>query len=322
MHTHGLWNYTSVVATKWRLKNKKPVVVHPHGMLDPWALKNSRWKKWLAMTLYEGRNLKGASCIRALCLSELESVRALGLKNPVCVIPNGIDLPTLNQNDPGAVKSGKKLLLFLGRLHPKKGISMLIDALAQANQSQTLDDWSLVIAGWDQGAHEAELKSQATKLGIQWSDLRDLSDADNFLQMGLENPPPVVFTGPAFGINKERLYRACSAFVLPSFSEGLPMVVLEAWSYGKPVMITPMCYLPEGFDADAAIKIEATIESVQEGFKKLVHMSLPELEAMGVRGRNLVQKRFSWSQIGEDMKLVSRWLVRGAEVPSCVDFAV
>ena len=107
VHCHGLWTYSTMAAMNWRRRTGKPVIIHPHGMLDPWALKHNQWKKSLALMLYERRNLKQASCIRALCVSEMESIRALGLKTPVCVIPNAIDLPGPARDDAGAIRPGR-----------------------------------------------------------------------------------------------------------------------------------------------------------------------------------------------------------------------
>jgi poly(glycerol-phosphate) alpha-glucosyltransferase len=318
VHSHGLWNYSSVAGMNWWRRTGGPVIIHPHGMLDPWALKNSRWRKRLVMMLYERRNLQQAACIRALCLSEMESVRALGLKNPVCVIPNGIDLPKLDSADPGALRPGRKLLLYLGRLHPKKGLELLIQAWGQRRQSQRLADWTLVIAGWDQGGHEDELKRLATKLGLAWSDLLELPDTETSLQAGLENPPSLVFVGPAFGLNKERLYRASDAFVLPSFSEGLPMVLLEAWSYGKPVLMTPMCNIPEGFASDAAIQIEPGVEAIGGGLETLAGLSDAARYAMGARGRGLVETQFAWDRVARRMREVNFWLVHQGSRPDSV----
>ena len=318
VHCHGLWTYSTQAAMNWRRNTGKPVIIHPHGMLDPWALKHNSWKKFLARMLYERRNLKEASCIRALCVSEMESIRALGLKNPVCVIPNAIDLPEPASDDAGAIRPGRKLLLYLGRLHPKKGINLLIQAWAQMQQEASFADWTLVIAGWDQAGHEAALKRQASKAGLAWSDLQGLPDSETRLQTGLEHPPPLVFTGPAFGMNKERLYRACEAFALPSYSEGLPMVVLESWAYGKPVIMTSMCNLPEGFEAQAALRIETNAASIGEVLKNLVELSAAERREMGARGRSLVETKFNWQRVASQMRAVNYWLVRGGELPDFV----
>src|SRR6266571_1839013 len=93
LQLHGLWMYPTVAALAWHRRTGRPLIVSPHGMLDEWAVKNSRWKKRIAGWCYQNAGLREAACIRALCASEAKSIRAYGLKNPVCVIPNGIDLP-------------------------------------------------------------------------------------------------------------------------------------------------------------------------------------------------------------------------------------
>ena len=96
------------------------------------------------------------------------------------------------------------------------------------------------------------------------------------------------------------------------------MVVLEAWAYGKPVLMTPECNLPEGFAADAALQIGTTPESIAAAIKQLMKMSDTDREAMGARGRVLVEKKFSWPRIGEQMQEVYQWVLGGGAAPECV----
>lgn len=126
LHIHGLWMYPSVACMQWS-RGKRPYLVSPHGMLDGWALRNSAWKKILAARLYENRHLRGAACLNALNESEAASIRAYGLRNPVCIVPNGVDLPDQRPTLGG----GEKVCLFLGRLHPKKGLPALLSAWAK-----------------------------------------------------------------------------------------------------------------------------------------------------------------------------------------------
>src|SRR5471032_361369 len=131
-HTHGLWLYPGIAAKNYSRKNNRPYLVSPHGMLDAWALKNSRWKKLAAYCLFEREHLRGARCFRALCAPEAQSIRRLGLENDIAVIPNGIDLPEIEnvKNPPWRelIEPGRKVLLYLGRIHPKKGLVNLIRA--------------------------------------------------------------------------------------------------------------------------------------------------------------------------------------------------
>jgi poly(glycerol-phosphate) alpha-glucosyltransferase len=308
----GLWKYPSVAALRWVRQTGKPMIVSPHGMLDPWALRNSGEKKRLAGWLFQNAQLKKAACLRALCAAEATSIRAYGLKNPICIVPNGVDLPP-RETSAGSVAAsspfppGRKVLLYLGRLHPKKGLAALLKAWSTALGTQG-KDWVLAIAGWDQGGHEAELKRQATELGLRWSDgvVRKSDDAS------------VLFLGPVFGEAKAAAYTHCDAFVLPSLSEGLPMVVLEAWAYGKPVLMTPECNLPEGFTAKAALRIESKSKSMTEGLQQLFEMSPGDRQTMGRNGLVLVQDRFVWPKIAAEMRSVYAWVLGGGPRPESV----
>jgi glycosyltransferase involved in cell wall biosynthesis len=276
LSVHGLWKYCSVGSQRWHRQTGRPYLVHPHGMLEPWAVRNAMWKKRMAALLYENQHLRRAACLRALSEAEAQSIRSYGLRNPICVIPNGIDLPDLRESNAKTQSTNRKTLLYLGRLHPKKNISNLIRAWNETLNSQhsSADRWVLAIAGWDQG-------------------------------------------GPQFGADKSECYRTCDAFVLPSLSEGLPMAVLEAWAYAKPVLMTPECNLPEGFEANAALRIGTTPEEIAAGLNVLREMSNNDRSQMGNRGRALVATRFSWPRIGEQMRAVYEWML-GGEMPNTV----
>ena len=318
--TNGLWKYCSVASHQWHQRTGRPYIVHPHGMLDRWALNNSKWKKRVAAFLYEDRHLREAACIRALCDSEAQSIRAYGLSNPICVIPYGVELPGMLENS--KVESGKrklafgegrKVLLYLGRLHPKKNLAALLKGWAEIQKSKgeggKSEQWLLAIAGWDQGGHEDELKRLAGELGLSFA------EAGTAASTALTS---VAFLGPQFGTDKDTCYRACDAFILPSLSEGLPMTVLEAWAYEKPVLMTPECNLPEGFVAGAALRIGTNANEITDGLKQLFEMNDGDRKAMGERGRALVAEKFSWPQIGEQMRAVYEWVLGGGAPPASV----
>jgi poly(glycerol-phosphate) alpha-glucosyltransferase len=317
-HTHGLWLYPSIATKNYSRKNNRPYLISPHGMLDPWALKNSRWKKLIADALFERAHLRGARCLRALCVSEADSIRRLQLQNDIAVIPNGIDLSmaAVPSEPPwkNFVEPGKKVLLFLSRIHPKKGLVNLLKAWAKNQKTEIRnrksEEWVLAIAGWDQGGHELELKQLATELELVWSDVRTPGPKGKF--------PGVIFLGPQFNAAKSACYQHCDAFVLPSFSEGLPMVVLEAWVNAKPVLMTPECNLPEGFSAGAALKMETTEASLVVGLNELQRMTDAERVAMGNRARELVVARFTWSQVARQLSAVEQWILGGGEKPDCI----
>ena len=299
VHSHGIWMYPSLVSKQWSARTGRPHVVSPHGMLDPWALRNSAWKKKIAAVLFEGRHLRRAACLHALCEAEVDAIRAYGLKNPVCVIPNGVDVSAGTAGAPSpwndTIPEGAKVLLHVGRMHPKKGLVSLLLAWSAAIRRES--GWHLVLAGWDQGGHEQVLRDRILAL--------DIADTVHLI-------------GPSFGHKKEALYEYASAFVLPSLSEGLPMTVLEAWAHGLPVLMTPQCNLPEGFESRAAIQIHSDPSNIADGLRALTTMSAEDRRAMGQRGCELVSRRFEWSHIANDMAAVYRWVLGGGQTPACV----
>lgn len=302
--SHGLWRYTSMATLKWHVATRRPYVVSPHGMLDRWALQNSPFRKRVAAFLFEDRHLRNARCIRALCQSEAKAIRDYGLTNPLAVIPNGVDLPDLNiaAIPPWAGIEGfaeAKVLLSLGRLHPKKNLIALLHGWRQLLREKVsgADQWRLVVAGWDDGGYTEQLKRCVLELGLS---------------------KDVWLSGALFGEKKEAAYRCASAFVLPSLSEGLPMVVLEAWSYGLPVLMTAECNLPEGFEADAAIAIHSSADGITEGLRKLVLFDGSEGTAMGRKGRELCSRRFNWSTIAVQMNDLLGWVLNKGSRPEFV----
>ena len=304
LSTHGLWKYCSVASERWHRRTGRPYIVHPEGMLESWALRNAKWKKQIAALLYENRHLRDAACLRALCEAEAQSIRAYGVRNPICIIPNGVDLPDLSQTptpQAQAFAEGRKVLLYLGRLHPKKNLANLVCAWKQilSSHPSTTASWILAIAGWSQSGYEHELKHLAE--GLETGANPELAS--------------IAFLGPRFGTDKNECYRGCDAFIMPSLSEGLPMTLLEAWAYAKPVLMTPECNLPEGFATGAALQIGTSPEQISTGLKQLIEMSDADRRATGNRGRNLVETKFSWPRIGEQMRSVYEWVLGGGPLP-------
>ena len=394
----ALWKYPSWAVLNWQKKTNKPVVVAPHGSLDAWALNNSRWKKSAVSWLFKQEQLERATCFRALCTAEADAIRSYGLKQRIEIIPNGVELPegSFKFPDLSLQAQGKKMLLFLGRIHPKKGLVNALRAWAEIRNSPSAirdsAEWQFVIAGWDQGAHEAELKALCAQLGLRtafrttkdtniheniqpriariytdkteaqggaWasqagpafsnpstsqlardcentSPTRSASDPASSLATSYSRPATapkalnldagrspldsaeVLFFGPAFGEEKEALLRSADAFILPSFSEGLPMSVLEAWSYGLPVLMTPECNLPEGFANHAALEIrsgggsfQGSDFSFQHGLRALLEMSGAQRASMGLRGRKLVEEKFTWQKVAAQMRALYEDILPG-----------
>ncbi|MBC7914989.1 MAG: glycosyltransferase [Pyrinomonadaceae bacterium] len=306
IHTQGIWMYFSYVNKKYHSKTQTPYVVTPHGMLDPWQLKQSfskDLKKKIVLSLYENKHLRQANCIQALCKSEYESIRAFGLNNPVAIIPNGTELPEVSVRDndyPIACRwktdSNRKTLLFLSRIHHKKGIDNLLKAWALTQPEK--HNWQLIIAGETKDVEYMHSLTEAMqKLSIHET---------------------VQFIGGQFDKNKETCFIDADAFILPSFSEGLPMAVLEAWAYKLPVIMTPFCNLPEGFSEGAAISIQTDSESIADGIQKLISLSDAERKGIGQNGFNLVAEKFTWDKVAEATIKLYKWISGKADQPEFV----
>lgn len=301
VHLHGLWTYASVAALAWSGRSR-PRIVSPHGMLDSWALRNSALKKRVVAELFERRNVIQAGALHALCAPELRAIRAYGYRGPVATIPNGVFLEetTLTPARPAwssDIPVGAKVLLFLGRIHPKKGLEQLLQAMALWSDPEA-DSWHLVIAGWDQAGTEAALTAQAEALGLSRR---------------------VHFVGPQFGADKSASLSAADAFVLPSLSEGVPMAILEAWAARLPVLMTEACNLPEGFRAGAAIRLALHPTAMAEGLRKLGSLSQPALATLAANGRALVEAQFSWGHIANQMGQLYEWVLGGGAPPTFVE---
>lgn len=286
----GTWMYYSYAALLYKRKHPSvKIVITPRGTLDRLDPVRLSIPKRIALRLYEAENFRNADCFRALCDTEADGLRNFGIKAPIAVIPNGFNLPGKSAD---TMKEHNRTLLFVGRINPKKGLRELIVALKLVRDEcpWLLEDWTVKIAGWDQNGHTDELKKLASALG--------LSDV-------------VEFVGPRYGVEKEQAIMGAQAFVLTSFSEGMPMAVLEAWAYGLPVLMTDGCNLPEGFTENAAIRVEPTPESIAVGLQKIFKASPSELTGLGANGCTLVKERFQWDKIAEKTFALYECLVSG-----------
>ncbi len=301
LHLHGLWRSHTRIANALN-RAGLPIVISPHGMLDSWALANSRLKKRVAWLLWEERSLRSAKCLHALCPAEAEAIRELLPGKPIAVIPNGIQLPqstttNLNKNLPlnwsSRVKTGESVLLFLGRFHAKKGLNSLIEAWKSVSSLAASNGWWLGLVGYGDG-------------GVLQ---RELSTA----------PVPRCFVcGPAFGDVKMAILRSASAFILPSYSEGLPMAALEAMSLELPCLLSSACNLPEAFLAGAALEAEPKIPLLIDSLKSLFLLSSHQKSSMGKSGYELVVSRYNWDKIARQTSELYSWILDQGEIPSFV----
>ncbi len=288
----GVWAWPSIFNLHYQARRKTPYVITPRGMLDEWALQRSRRKKALALSLYERRHLNGASRIRALCLPERESVLRFMPGTAVIEIPNAIEMPTLshiNNLNPADLKT----LLFLGRIDQKKGVQELIQAWAKAKGLSLTEKWRLEIVGWGDENYVASMRKLSHDLGLTGDDFK--------------------LSGPKFGSEKETAFREASAFILPSFSEGLPMAVLESWSYGLPALLTKGCNLPEGFASGAAQEILNTPEGILSGIRWLTSSTPEDLRLMGEKARKLTTQTYSVSAVSVQCRDMYKQVIEGVQ---------
>lgn len=299
LHVHGLWRYPHAFVTSWKKHTNKPVVATPHGMLDPYIISNQGFvKRLLGNVLFANKAFKHIDCYHALCQAELDAIRAFGIKEPVAIIPNGIDMPAENKHYERT--DDKKHLLFLGRLHPKKGVDMLLEAIGKIKQNnkQLLDGWIIDIVGWPQEGFDQKLNAIVNKYSLQ---------------------EYVIFHGGLFGEAKERMYATSDAYILPSHGEGLPMTVLEAWAWGLPVIMTPQCNIPEGFESNAAIKIENNAESIYQNLTKFLSLSNEDQKNLGANGKELVKNHFTWDLSAKKMEELYEWMLEKDKKPGFVN---
>jgi glycosyltransferase involved in cell wall biosynthesis len=220
VHIHGLWEEIEHHAASAAQTANVPYVIAPHGMLDPWSLRQGRWKKWLYMRLRLRRHLNRAAALHFTSVEERERTAALRLRPRAIVEPNGIDLREFDALPPAGTARQRHdvppglAFLFLGRLHPKKGLDLLIPAFARA----ALPEASLVIAGpADSGAYQAELARLVMRHGIE---------------------SRCILTGMLHGVDRLALLADADLLVLPSRQENFGIVVAEALACGTPVLVS------------------------------------------------------------------------------------
>lgn len=271
-HTHGLWGTHAIASMVNASVNNSPLIISPHGMLDKWALSQSRYKKKLAKLIYETRAFNKSRYIHALTTQEADEVLLNFPKvERVEVIPNGVDIPKEYTNT--KVLDDTINITFLARLHKKKGILELIEAWRLFQGSPSSNRVSLTIAGWGDESLQMKLKN---------SSIKNLN-----------------FIGAVYGEAKERLLRHTHFMILPSYSEGLPMSILEAWSYGIPTIMTNACNLPEGFQFDAAFKVQPDVQSILKALDIVTYIDNQSYKEMSANSYSLALDKYSWESVAK-----------------------
>lgn len=271
LHLHGVWDPPLIAAAKAARRAGKPYVVAPHGMLDPWSLAQGRWKKRLAMALGVRRMLDRAAAIQWLNDDERDLAAPQHLRAPAAVIPNGVSAEALAPPaDPGAFRrvhaGAAPYILFLGRLHPKKGLDILAEAFGCLPPPVRL-----VVAGPDGGV---------------------LADFRSHIAPFAER---VAILGPLYGAAKWAAFDDAACFVLPSRQEGFSVAILEAMARQCPVVVSEQCHFPE-VGSEGAGRV-APLDAA--AFTVALAGTLAGSEGMGRAGRALVERKYTWERVAE-----------------------
>jgi glycosyltransferase involved in cell wall biosynthesis len=301
VHIHGLWQVQTRKGAAVARAARVPYLIAAHGMAEPWALCHKRMKKRIYLTLVEANNLRRASCLHALSRPEIAHLRAIAPKTPVGYVPNGVDLaPFENLPDRAVLEDefpqvrGKFVLLFFGRVHVKKGLDLLAQALGQVACDHP--EVHLLVAGNDDGAW-TPFRARMTELGLY---------------------DRTTYVGHVAGERARQVWAAADAFVLPSYSEGFSMAILEALGCRLPCLITTACHFPELAGCGGAIVVTPDAAGVTAGLRELLERSPAERAQLGQNGRRLVESHYTWDRQGARLAAIYDWLAGGGPPPEAV----
>ena len=302
LHDNGLWLPTSHSAARVARAMRIPFIISPRGMLTPWALRFHGFKKRLAWFLYQLRDLKSARVLHATSLQEAQEFRALGLRQPIAVIPNGVVLPagvpksdlqspTFGSRTP---RFGLRTALFVSRIHPKKGLLDLVEAW----RSVRPEGWRMRIAGGDENGHLVEVQAELRK---------------HKMEKCFE------FVGEVPDDKKWELYRSADLFVLPTKSENFGIVIAEALACGLPVITTCGTPWEELRQHRCGWWIEMGPEPLAATLREAMSLTDDRRREMGERGRQLIISKYTWPPIARQMKSVYEWVLGNGPKPACVN---
>ena len=293
-HGHGLWQLPVHQMTSVARKKNRPYIISPRGMLEPWSLEQSKLKKKLALWLYQYNDIANANCVHATGKMEAENIRKLGFSNPIAVIPNGIDLlefPLHNKTD-----ANSKTILFLSRIHKKKGIELLIEAWHHIEKSLR-KEWAIKIAGNGNEEYIKELKNL-------------------IINKSFDNEIEIV--GPKFGKEKIQSYHQTDLFVLPTYSENFGIVVAEALACGIPVITTKGAPWEELNTYNAGWWIDIGVEPLAKALTDAMQLYDNERKQMGMNGRKLVEEKYSIESVAHKMIQLYEWILYKKEKPEFI----
>jgi glycosyltransferase involved in cell wall biosynthesis len=274
VHDHGIWLRSNHDVCRLAAHYGIPRVVSPRGMLEPWALDHRRWKKKLAWWLYQRADLQRAAALHATAEAEAAQFRCLGLRSPITVIPNGIDVPNL-QRSPSS-EEGCRTALFLSRVHPKKGLPLLVEAWARVRPA----GWRMKVVGPDENHHVAAVKTLVQQAGIAdaWEFTAEVNDREKWAS-----------------------YKEADLFILPSHSENFGMVVAEALAAGVPVITTTGCPWAGVLQHGCGWWVEPAAVGLATALQDACSRAPDELLLMGQRGRRWMESDFGWNKVAQRM---------------------
>ncbi len=275
IHINGIWELPNTIIQHSAQKRKIPVIISPHGMLEPWILKRNPHKKNLALSLYQRQSIQKATCLHATAASEFDNIRKLGFRTDMAIIENGIRTDEIKLK-----KSWRKsgTILFLSRVNPKKGIENLIDAVSRLRE--VFKSYKIIIAGEGEPEYVQSLKQRAIDNQMQ----------DQF-----------IFLGGIYGKTKWDLYREADVFILPTHSENFGIVIAEALACGTPVITTTGAPWYDLKKYQCGWWIEHGEEPLIEALRDFSGKTEPELEQMGRNGHHLIRKKYTAEQMGAKM---------------------
>lgn len=271
IHIQHIWTPYVNVMGYWAKKKKIPYLITPRGMLEPWIMNRNPWKKKLAMLLYQNKIIENANHLHVTALMEQENIERLGYSNPMTIIPNGIDLSEVKK-----VKTnyGSKKMVFLSRIHPKKGIELLLETWGNLKT----EGWTLEIAGNGDHIYVEELRRQADKL------------------------KDVKFVGSKYGEDKWDFIRSADVMILPTYSENFGIVVAEALAVGVPVITTKGTPWQDLEMHNCGWWIDLSIGNLQKTLNEVIQLPKEKIKRKGENGIELIQSKYRIEAVAKDVE--------------------
>ena len=286
-HDNGLWWVHNRKIARVAHAYNIPRMVSLRGMIEPWALNHHRWKKALAWQLYQRRHLQIASCFHGTASKEADNAKKLGLSPRCFVIPNSIDITVPAYFPHQQSSSGTRVALFLGRLHPVKGLEPFIAAWAQVRPQ----GWTVKFAGPDENNYMEKLKTRLTNL--------DLLEQFEFL-------------GSVEGVQKASLMQQADLLIQPSYSENFGMSIAEALAYGVPVLTTTGTPWSQIAEKGCGWWVPLTHENLVAAIQQETAYDVEQLQKMGANGKALIQNQFSGTHVSRCFVNAYEWMLRVA----------